>query len=91
MRIQTWGRVIGLTYTSYPRSLPKKARRSRDSVGPPVKGVERNPLDVMSLGSLPTYCHSTNKRITRPPEDQESLSVQRTRIHSIVFKVINST
>ena len=22
MRIRTWGRVIGLTYTSYPRSLP---------------------------------------------------------------------
>ena len=29
MRIHTWGRVIGLTYMSYPRSLPQKIRRPR--------------------------------------------------------------
>lgn len=88
MRIKTWGRVIGLTCTSYPRSLPKKARRSRDTMRPPVEDVECNPLDILSLRSLLTYCHSTNKRNTRPPEDHELLSVQQT---SGVFKVINIT
>ena len=45
MRIQTWGRVIGLAYTSYPRSLPQKIKRPRVNRRALVEYIECNPLD----------------------------------------------
>ena len=45
MRIQTWGRVIGLTYMPYRRSLPWKIKGPTDDRGASVEHVECNPLD----------------------------------------------
>ena len=59
MRIQTWGRFIGLTYTPYPRSLPWKIKGQRDNRRAPVEYVECNPLDAHTTRrSLPV--------VTRP-------------------------
>ena len=86
MRIQTWGRVIGLTYTSYPRSLPWKIRSPRGNKRPPVKDVECNPLDDHPLPSLDHMgSHSTISKI------RSRKSTQRPDIHSLVFMSIKST
>ena len=74
MRIQTYGRVIGLTYTSYPRSLPWKIRSPRGNKGRPTEDVECNSLDNHITQATPTYLHSPLKESFDHTEDQESLN-----------------
>ena len=71
-RIQTRGRIIGSTYTSYPRSLPWKTKRPRVNRRAPVKYVECNPLDGhITRRSLPTVTRPYGRPLDHI-EDRES-------------------